>query len=47
MAQAGATRDGDGDGEAILCADSGHDRGRLALASVAIVSLKENERARE
>jgi hypothetical protein len=41
------TRAGEGDGGVILCVDSGHDRGRPALASVAAVNLNENERARE
>jgi hypothetical protein len=45
--QAGAAIDGERDGGAILCAESGHDRGRPVLASVAIVSLNENERAKE
>jgi hypothetical protein len=33
---AGAKRDGEGHGGAIRCADSGHDRGRPVLESVAI-----------
>jgi hypothetical protein len=45
--QTGANRVGEGDGGAIRCADSGHDRGRPVLSSIAIVSLNENDRARE
>jgi hypothetical protein len=46
MVQNGATRDGERDGEAILCADTGHNCGRLVLALVATVSLNENMRER-
>jgi hypothetical protein len=34
MAHAGPTRGGEADDGAILCADSGHDRGRLVVESV-------------
>jgi hypothetical protein len=44
MAQASVVKKGEWDGGAISYADSSHDRGRLVLALIAIVSLKENER---
>jgi hypothetical protein len=44
-AEAGAIRDWEGDDGATFCAGSGHDCGRLGLASVAIANLNENERA--
>jgi hypothetical protein len=43
MAQAGAIRDEEWDAGAILCADSGDDRGKLVLPSMMIVSLNEKE----
>jgi hypothetical protein len=44
LAPTGAVQDGEGDGVAISCADSSHNRGKLVLALIAIVGPKENEK---